>query len=321
MATTRCWLAVVLTGLAWGSATLGQTGTLVPQSTGGLRRLPPPPGEPANTQTIQAQNVQAPASPTDVLTGQPPAPDAAPAPGTYEGPWLGGTHPGSCCGPLGSNGPVTYELVTYTGPNLITGSGPFQAALKTGWTVGVNGNSLFFNCAGDAAWVLGLGLSYTYNRGRPDHPLDVYTLAPTTTDQITGAVTFHPDQLNEFFVRGFHRTSFNYSIGRDWFLDGPGIVGMASGVNWRFGVDLGGRWGTAHVDLVPTADPTNYFKKGSTTYGIFNGFHLTRECPFGGTILYTGFRFEYGYDWTNVIPPQGGDIFNINFFINAGIRF
>jgi hypothetical protein len=154
-----------------------------------------------------------------------------------------------------------------------------------------------------------------------DKPFDVYTLAPQTTDPTTGAPVFHPDQLNEFVIRGMHRTSFNFSIGRDWWLEGPGIVGLASGDNWRVGVDLGGRWGTAHVDLVPTADPTNYFKKGSTTYGIFSGLNLTREIPWGATILYGGIRTEIGYDWTNVIPPQGGDIFNVNFYLNFGVRF
>ena len=42
---------------------------------------------------------------------------------------------------------------------------------------------------------------------------------------------------------------------------------------------------------------------------------------FGGCILYHGFRFEYGYDWMNSVPPQGGDLFNLNFFLNAGVRF
>ncbi|HEY2784700.1 MAG TPA: hypothetical protein VGJ05_06955 [Fimbriiglobus sp.] len=312
MATTRIWLGVVLIGLACGSAAVGQTGTLVPQSTGGLRKLPPPPGEPA--QPAAATDATA-AGATDVLTGQPTPP------GTYEGPWSGPNHAGGCCGPIGGNGPITYELVDYTGPNLPTAGGILSRRLQTGWTVGGSANSLFFDCSGDAAWVLGLGISYTYNRGQQDKPLDVYTNTPPLVDNNGSIIQRFPDQLNEFVIRGLHRTSFNFSIGRDWFLDGPGINGIETGANWRFGTDLGGRWGTAHVDLVPTADLTNYFKKGSTTYGLFGGFHLTREIPFGATILYAGFRTEFGYDWTNVIPPQGGDIFNINFFLNGGIRF
>jgi len=319
MATTRTGLGAVLVGLALASAAAGQTGTLVPQSTGGLRRLPPPPGEPPAppTQPVSANNTQAQSSATDVLTGQP----DAPAPGSYDSPWCGANRAGSCCGPIGGNGPVGYELITYTGPNLPTAGGILSRRLKTGWTVGGTASTLFFDLAGDAAWNLGLGISYTYNRGQMDKPFDVYTLAPTTTDPITGAPVFHPDQLNEFVIRGMHRTSFNFSLGRDWWLEGPGIVGLASGDNWRVGVDLGGRWGTAHVDLVPTADPTNYFKKGSTTYGVVSGLNLTREIPWGATILYGGLRTEIGYDWTNVIPPQGGDIFNVNFYLNFGVRF
>src|SRR5262245_42845401 len=268
---TRTWVGAVLVGLACGSAAVGQTGALVPQSTGGLRRLPPPPGEPP-AQPVSA-TIQVPPSATDVLTAP-----AAPAPGSYDGPAVG-TAQGGCCGPVGGNGPVTYELVTYTGPSLPTAGGILSRRLNTGWTVGGSANTLFFDCSGDAAWVLGLGVSYTYNRGQQDKPLDVYTLAPPNRD-FNGTITsFNPDELNEFVIRGMHRTSFNFSIGRDWWLEGPGVVGLASGANWRVGADLGGRWGTAHVDLVPTADLTNYFKKGSTTYGIFSGIHATREIP------------------------------------------
>jgi hypothetical protein len=316
MATTRTGVVAVLVGLACASAGFGQAGTLVPETTGGLRRLPPPPGEPTQPATA---NTQTPPSATDVLTGQ--APAAPPAPGSYDGPWTGDTHPGSCCGPVGGNGPIGYELISYTGPNLPTAGGILSRRLKTGWTIGGTASTLFFNEVSDAAWNLGLGVSFTYNRGQMDKPLDVYTLAPPIRDNNGTILGFQPDQLNEFVIRGMFRTNFNFSIGRDWWFEGPGAVGLASGDNWRIGTDIGGRWGTAHVDLVPTADPSNYFKKGSTTFGIFSGFHVMREIPFGATILYGGFRFEYGYDWTNVIPPQGGDIFNVNFYINAGVRF
>ncbi len=313
MATTRIWLGAILVGLAWGSAAFGQTDTLVPQSTGGLRKLPPPPGEPVPPAATTPA-----ASPTDVLTGQPAAPLP---PGSVSSPWCGGSPAGGgCCGPIGANGPITYELVTYTGPNLPTAGGILSRTLNTGWTVGENANSLFFDCSGDAAWVLGLGVSFTYNRGNQRTPLDVFTPAPKV-DTSGNPLPAQPDQLNEFVVRAMYRTTFNFSIGRDWFLDGPGITGLESVGNWRIGTDIGGRWGTAHVELVPTADLTNYLKKGSTTYGVYGGFHVTREIPFGGVILYSGFRTEIGYDWMNVVPPQGGDIFNVNLFLNAGVRF
>lgn len=314
MATLRNGIGALLVGLAFGSAGFGQTGTLVPQSTGGLKRLPPPPGEPMPPPKAPAEG-GTPA--TDVLTGGP----ATPPPGTVASPWVGGQPAGGCCGPVGGNGPITYELVTYTGPSLPTAGGILSRRLITGWTVGGSANSLFFNTAGDAAWVLGLGLSYTYNRGQEDKPFDVYNNAPPIRDANGQIIAFLPDQLNEFVVRALHRTSFNYSIGRDWFLDGPGIVGIEAVSNWRFGADVGGRWGTAHVELVPTADRGNFFKKGSVTYGLFSGFHLTRETPIGAAILYGGFRTEVGYDWMNVVPPQGGDLFNVNLFLNAGIRF
>ena len=101
----------------------------------------------------------------------------------------------------------------------------FDGALKFGWNVTGGGRSLFFNQAGDSAWYLDLGLGYTYTRGT-DRVINVFSPRETISDpnspdfgQLAG-----PDGIHPFRVRSLHRTTFNYALGRFWWLNGPGYL-------------------------------------------------------------------------------------------------
>jgi hypothetical protein len=72
-------------------------------------------------------------------------------------------------------------------------------------------------------------------------------------------------------------------------------------VAWRFGGSFGGRWGTAHVDLVPVDDRENYLRKTGVTQSLYLSGHVDREVNFGGWILFAGLRTEWDYTWTNII--------------------
>jgi len=243
---------------------------------------------------------------------------ASPYPaGTVASPWSHGTQP-ECCGPTGGNGPVTYELYAKTGPSLIIGGGAtFSGAAEFGWLVGGGGRTLLFNPEGDAAWVLDLGLHYAYNGGKNDRTLDVFNRPPRGPDGLlTG-----PDVIFPFTLRGVTRTSFNYSVGRDWFLNGPGVLGFEQNWNSRFGVDVGGRYGTIRVDLIPETDRDNYFRRYSVTNGVSLGAHYNAETPVGNWILFTGFRVEYGFNWSNVVPPLDGNFQDLNLLLTVGVRF
>jgi hypothetical protein len=135
-----------------------------------------------------------------------------------------------------------------------------------------------------------------------------------------------PDGLAEHIVRGLHRTNFNFAIGRDWWLKDVGYLRpQPTGVwNTRLGMDVGGRWGTSHVDLVPARidNPRNdYLRKRSTTHAVFVSFRTDWERQVGGWIFFTGVRSQLDYTWTNVVPPKGGDIVGINFLFHAGVRY
>jgi hypothetical protein len=289
------YIASALAGFVWAATASGQTGAAVPLE--GQPAIPVSPATPSP-------------SATSVLTTPPGA--ATYPPGTVHSPACPG---GLCCGPVGANGPVTYELYGRTGPSLVVGGSEFSGRLNTGWQVGGGAHTFFFNTSRDAAWVLNTGISYTYNRGRQERggPLEVQTPPPSPQVQ--------PDGIQSFLVRGLHRTSFDFGFGRDWWITGPGTVESESHSNSRWGVDVGGRWGTSHVDLVPTANLNNYLRKRSIFHTVLIGSHADWERPMGNWILFAGVRGEFEYTFLNVVPPNGSDIVGLNFLFQMGVRY
>jgi hypothetical protein len=325
MTTTRILPAVVLIALATSGAASGQF------------RMPAyaPPGRSAPAPTVVSTDAPAlkPAETLDRLTAPVPpgaavgeadpvgtltSPSCLP-PGSYASPWYK-DGPG-CASPIGAHGPVSYDVYWYTGPNFAFGSGPFTDRLHMGWALGGGARSLFFNPEGDAAWTFDLGLSYTYNRGSSSNFVDLFLREPDLQNPFTGEVEAQPDRFRTTRIRGLHRTSFNFGIGRDWFQWGNGLPGGEEGPNFRVGTDVGGRWGTAHVDLVPFGEVNGYSRRQSVFHGVYLGLHTHFERPMGGWILFGGTRVEWGYDWMNIVPPIKGDIQNVNLFFTSGVRY
>jgi hypothetical protein len=200
------------------------------------------------------------------------------------------------------------------------GEGRLARQLQTGWLTGGGGRSLFFNPEHDAAWVFDLGLSYQFNRGSVGHFTDlILRQAPIN---LGNTQIPRPDVLAPAAVRGLHRTNFNFALGRDWWMWGPGSTGLASGWNLRVGGLVGGRWGTAHVDLLPQDRALgDYQRRQGVTHGFFIAPHLTFEVPRGACVWFGGVRAEWGYDWMNLVPPIEGNLHSINLLMTAGIRF
>jgi len=295
---------------------------------GGVMPLGSPPAASARytaldrvTAPVQAAGGET-ADPYAALTGQPATqqPPAAGLPaGSYPSPYY--TDGPGCCGPLGRNGRVGYEFYSYVGPAFSFGEGRFARELNVGTMVGVGGRSLFFNTSHDAAWVVDFGLSYQKNPGERDHLTNLFVRQAPTTNPFTGETTPNPDIIAPTGIRSLHRTNFNFGVGRDWWLWGPGSTGMENGWNVRFGGLVGGRYGTAHVDLLVNGDPSLYQRKQGVTHGFFLAPHITAEVPMGTWILFAGVRLEYGYDWMNLVAPIQGNLHNLNLLFTAGIRF
>ncbi len=249
----------------------------------------------------------------DTLTGVPPVPAAVP--GAVYSPWVGDNPAGGCCGPVGANGPVTYEGYFRTGVSLLSGGGAMTSVAKTfGWNVQGGSRSLFFNPTGDAAWVLDLGIGYTANAGRgAERPINI----------LTNSVKFGGgDGVFPAGVREVRRTSLNFAIGRDYFLNGPGVVGSEPGYgNFRTGWDVGGRWGTSSVGFEPFGDPDGYRRRQSIFHGLYLAGNATWEKPMGSWTFYLGGRVEWGYYWANMLPPNDGDFREVNILLMTGVRF
>jgi len=225
---------------------------------------------------------------------------------------------------VGRHGQIAYELYAYTGPDFMLGGGQFLSRLQVGWDVAAGGRSLFFNPAGDAAWVVDLGLNYAYNRGSSTALLDLFIRQPVTSITTTSGATITSqtaDQLMTSRIKALDRTWMNLSLGRDWFSWGPGNPGGESGWNLRCGVDTGAQWGSAHVEVIPGDNPNNFARRQNVFEGVSIGAHLNAEAPLGGWIWFGGLRLETGYQWMNIVPPVNGDVAYLNLLMTTGFRF
>lgn len=273
---------------------------------------PPPPGGPVAPSGQVLGAVGGPA--LDTLTA---TPATGGIPGAVYSPWAGGG---------GGSGPVTFENYLRTGPTLLTGGAELTAVLKTfGWNVQGGARTLFFNEPGDAAWVLDLGLGFTFNDGRRDtrrtqaftegdYPLNAQGGVDTTQPRL-------PDVLTTVSVLGLRRTSFNYAVGRDYFLNGPGVVGQEGFGNVRFGWDVGGRWGTTSLGYRPDGDPTGFRRRQDVYHGLSLGTQFSWEKPMGSWTFFCGGRLEWSYYWMNILPPQDADVRDLNLLMTFGVRF
>ena len=205
--------------------------------------------------------VPAAADPVGTLTGQPNQYIPGLPPGSYPSPYYV-DGPG-CCGPLGRDGRIGYELYTFTGANFVFGPG-LPAKLFTGWQVGGGARTLFFTPDHTAAWVIDLGLSYTHNGGRIDQPLNLFLRTNPVVNTTAGTLTLQPDRFVLTAIHGVHRESFNFNLVRDVWLWGAGNTGGETGTNVRVGGWVGGRYGSSHIDLLPLNDPSGALVGGSS---------------------------------------------------------
>lgn len=330
MTAKRFLLALLGIGVV---ATAGFGQTVRPNGSG---LFPPPP--PTSTGNGSVQPITPPSPGPDstaVLTAQPGMTAQALPPGSVPSPWCGGNPAGAgCCGPFGANGPIVYELYARTGPSLLVGEATAGSVLKNwGWNVAGGGRSLFMDKSGDAAWVLDLGVGYTYHGGDRETIINVlptprFVGEQTDADirrQNASAQTVQPTtNINTpipVVVQRLMLTTFNYGVGRDWWLNGPGYVGAEQCWNSRVGFDVGGRWGTAHAEFLPVSTDVQFFRRQGITHSVYLGTHWNAEVPMGAWILFGGVRAEWGKTWTNLLPPNDGDLQDVNLLLTAGVRF
>jgi hypothetical protein len=264
----------------------------------------------------------------------PPPPPTGPAPNPAQGPaltpagpqdpaapsatglssWIIYPRAPGCCGPVGGDGPIGYEIYFRNGISFPFGPGVLGNSLEPGWDVQGGGRVLFFNPQVDAAWTLDLGLTNIHNFSDHQHtttlhnvPLKVSNGIGGTTTQIVPELTVTPAAYN--------RTFADAAIGRQWWLLGTADR-LVNQSNWRAGVDVGGRWGTSKLELDEIKHRTE------VVYGMFVGLHSDVEIPCGNVVFLAGIRAEWSYTWSNILQIQrNSDVNEINLLFTLGVRF
>lgn len=297
MSVKRIWTMTVGTLLLSVAATQAQMPTAVPFADRPMMPVPPYLDRPTQPNTVLPPDTTSP------LTAPLPA-DCSTLPPTEA--WLGG-HQANCCGPAGDHGPIGTEVYARTGPSFLLTDSPFAKGLNNGWEVSGGGRTLFFDPGATAAWTIGLGIDYIYNRGELNA---TFLLRPT----------FFPASEN-YIIRNLDRTGVSLNLGREWYTNLPPLFDSMPEANLRYGFDFGGIWGTTHVDLVPFGQPNNYERIhtvfGSALFGMF----ADVEVPVGAWAWTFGVRLEYRYDTFQFLPTWGNDLQMLNFTLYTGVKY
>jgi len=263
--------------------------------------MTPPANSPTDlaNSTSQTQQGNTPATKNSSI---PAVTDAPPLPaGSVGSPWTGPGGTG-CCGPVGGNGPIETELFLRNGFSMLIQGGPLRDGLDGAYTFSSGARSLFYNCAGDAAWTVEYGVDYFYNRG--GHAEIEYGIFGTIVN-----------------IREYHRAGVHIAGGREWFVFSPAYQ---CGTNYRYGFDTGGRWMYSRLNFNNPEIVGPSFQRRSDVMGaFFVALHSDMEVPLNNcTTFITGLRAEWAINYTDVLPDyQPKEFQEIIFSWNLGLRF
>ncbi len=293
------WLGGLVATLLGLGVVRGQGPVMLPVDGGGMK--PPP---------FSAGAVGLPP------VGTPVASDSAPPrPGLSD--WVVGPRPVGCCGPVGGNGPIGSDLYIRNGASFPVGGAIFSKTLDTGWQIDVGARALFFNKDEDAAWTVDLGVTNIFNPGTNNGLVvglkNVQVSQPSLVPGGPPTLVTVPNV--DVTIKNLNRTYVNLAIGREIWLMGNAEMSHDE-LNWRIGVDLGGRWGTDKVEL------HGFNHRTATIGGGFIAVHTDLEIPVGSLIFIGGVRGEWGYTWDQVLQTShNGENEDLNLLFTLGVRF
>lgn len=261
----------------------------------------------------------------------PPPPPVLPPLGLPASPWLNYPRSPCCCGPVGGccSGPIGYEIFFRSGMAFPIGGNLLDRILHTGWDVEGGGRLLFFNPQlANKAWTVSLSVSNIFARtGDENQPIDLFRVPVRTTIEVPGQ-TNQPGSIRATTpviaqvphvvasVSSLNMTFVNAGFGRDWWLCGSADPAQMHALNWRVGVEGGGRWGTAMVQFNEIEHHTD------VVGGPFIAVHSYLDYPVRCGILYGGVRYEYNYIWSSILQDQNNSNYqSMNLLFQLGMRF
>lgn len=229
--------------------------------------------------------------------------------------WLTYCRVPGCCGPMGKCGPIGTEVYVRSGVELGFGAGILSRVLDPGWTIQGGGRVLFFEPSMHSAWTVDAGITTTHNNANHDNEqVELRRVQAKVTNAVGQNVTLTIPSL-QVTPHALHRTAVGLGIGKEWYLLGDAAAPI-NALNWRAGVDLGGRWGQGSVDYLEIRHLTE-------RYGQFYvAAHTDLEIPSGTCIFFIGGRVEYGYMWSDFLQRQNdSDLSEFGLTAVFGVRF
>jgi hypothetical protein len=172
--------------------------------------------------------------------------------------------------------------------------------LNRGFTIQFGGRSQLFDSDGAAAWAIEPHITFSNNKGKEK---DIITLGGEAVR-----------------ISGLYRWAVGVGLGRDYFLARPGFVLDTWDMNFRLGWDVGGRWGTGHVDFSPAFEFDGYRRNHDVFAQTFAGITGTMEMPMGAYTALFGGRVEWDYTFSDFVP-RGSGFHEINAMLMLGVRY
>jgi hypothetical protein len=263
------------------------------------------------------------------LTSEPISATTRPAPALSR--WITGTDP-SCCGPLGDQTPLMTELYLDAGPSFPLGDGLLEKGIEHGWAIQGGGRALFFNGLGDAAWTIDLHGLNIYNPRDQVARVSLRGLRFTDVTNVLSPLQASSSvivPLSSATIGSYNRTFVGLGAGREWYLFGSaGNTRTNDGALWRIGIDGGGRWGTAKVEL-RDFQVTDFegrvlvpVKRHRTDVvgAVYAAIHSDVDIPCGCCIFHAGLRAEWDYTWSDILERKS-DVMDLNLLVNVGVRY
>lgn len=234
--------------------------------------------------------------------------------------YLAYLRPCGCCGPVGKDGPILYEVYTRHGFSAPLGNSFFGEVLKPGYTLQAGGRTLFFDASNTMAWTADLGIRSTWYDVRGARRITQFNIPrqETTINPFTGATTTETviDAIRQVTPSSYNQTAVHLSIGNEWYLSGPASCCADSPLGCRLGYDLGGIWGSSRVVYREIMHGNDVIK------GVYLALHADVECPYKCCVLFGGIRTEFSYTRSQILQGHNdSNLAAINGLANFGIRW
>jgi hypothetical protein len=261
-----------------------------------------------------------------------------------------------CCGPIGLNGPIGYDLFLRAGLAFPIGGGLLQHSLQDGLYVEGGGRTLFYNPEMTRAWTATLGVGNFNADSRHFVPsfqmnnIPVHTVIPPSTTGTPGSTsstgtagsTTSGTTTPTSGTTGTTTTSSTTGAGTPIIVVVPSLTASVASYNqtwfsvyggrecylWgnaecsnqqcslRAGVEVGGRWATEKVDFNEIRHRTG--TAGGVSIAGYTELVVPCQC-----VIYTfGLRTQYDYIFTDILQSQNvNDLQLFNLLVTVGLRF